>query len=134
MKNKFSLVFYPLDQRLVLEYLIDEGKRAGAVEMPKDIPFVELLRNCSMYASLYSSNINVLVVPPNSERSEATGPSAQPTIEQLLKQREVLLTALNEIATWSDGDTVGSHFDEPGSAATARLALTEAQAIVPFTT
>jgi hypothetical protein len=36
---------------------------------------------------------------------------------------EVYKAALNRIASWSEGDTVTSSFDEPGSAAIAREAL-----------
>jgi hypothetical protein len=61
MKNKFTFVFYRLDQRVNLEYLLDNGKRCGAVEMPPDIQFVELVRNASMYASVLDAEINVIV-------------------------------------------------------------------------
>ncbi|MDX1902105.1 MAG: hypothetical protein SFW66_08935 [Gammaproteobacteria bacterium] len=45
--------------------------------------------------------------------------------EKFRKKLEIALAALNDIAVWSDGETVGPHFDEPGSARIARKAIVE---------
>lgn len=44
-------------------------------------------------------------------------------ISRLEIQRDELVAALNEIASWRDGPEVSGHFDEPGSAFIARKAL-----------
>jgi len=44
---------------------------------------------------------------------------------------QVLVDALNLIASWGEGVAVGSHFDEPNSAQIAREALAAHKAIPP---
>lgn len=49
-----------------------------------------------------------------------------PTIERLQAENRILREGLNACASWGEGETVGSHFDEPGAAATAREYLAAA--------
>lgn len=44
-------------------------------------------------------------------------------VSALVAERDAMKAALNVIASWNEGDEVGSGFDEPWSAKTARAAL-----------
>lgn len=46
-------------------------------------------------------------------------------VEEYVAERDTYRAALNDIAAWRDGPEVGSHFDEPGAAETARRALAQ---------
>ena len=54
---------------------------------------------------------------------QSTGYFHEEHVAALLHRIKELEAALNEIASWSEGDVVGSHFDEPGAAQIARSAL-----------
>lgn len=44
-------------------------------------------------------------------------------LASLKRERDELREALNQIASWTEGDTVNGSFDEPNSAAVARAVL-----------
>lgn len=47
----------------------------------------------------------------------------QADVSRLVKEREELLAALNNLAAWDEGETVSGHFDNPGVAQYARDVL-----------
>lgn len=67
-----------------------------------------------------SVNLYSLELYENSQKKEIT---------KLTRQNEIMKKALNEIASWSEGEHVGPSFDEPGSAYDARLALKECEGV-----
>lgn len=59
-------------------------------------------------------------------RSFAAGwNEARSALRELIADRDLLLNAVDLIASWSEGDEVGGHFDEPASAELARKALAQ---------
>lgn len=53
-----------------------------------------------------------------------------PLIEALAESNEILLDALNDIASWEEGNHVTSSFDNPGDAQLARGAICQCKTIM----
>lgn len=52
------------------------------------------------------------------------------TVQRAQRREAVLLEALNDIASWGEGETVNGGFDEPCSAKTARQALEQMEGVM----